>query len=270
MIPTYNQAGVVAKAVESALKQDYPNLAVLVADDGSTDSTETVLAPFIEQGTIQYYKNQPNIGRVANYRKCLYEYAQADWVLNLDGDDYLTNPLYLRQAMESITHIGQDEVLFYQGVHIYKTTNREKVYQTNVQGMEVIAGQDYFFDFFRRKHFSHMSALYKRQMALDSGFYEKNAISADIYSFMQFALNNPTKKIILSNAISGVWLQHSENASQNIHLQLYRDNFKLYQQLYQKAKRNGYSWWSCISWWGGALKEIVRMYMSVLVKRLIK
>ena len=30
-----------------------------------------------------------NLGRVGNYRKTLYEYSSGDYVLNLDGDDWL-------------------------------------------------------------------------------------------------------------------------------------------------------------------------------------
>jgi cellulose synthase/poly-beta-1,6-N-acetylglucosamine synthase-like glycosyltransferase len=40
MIPTFNQADFVGEAIESAARQDYPNLEVVICDDASTDGTQ--------------------------------------------------------------------------------------------------------------------------------------------------------------------------------------------------------------------------------------
>ncbi len=268
MIPTYNQAGCITVAVESALQQDYPNLRILVADDHSTDDTEKVLAPFIDGGKIQYFKNPVNLGRVANYRKCLYEYAAADWVLNLDGDDYFTNNAYISEAMGAIEAAGRNEVLFFQGVNIYKTSKKETVFKTGVnqKGLLLVA-KNYFFRFMRLRHFSHMSTLYNRAAAVDSGFYEKNILSSDIYSFLLFALNNPGKKIILSDIISGVWLQHDENASKNAQLKQHWQNYQLYRQLYRLALQKGYSKMACTWWRFSAFTQYLRVYAGTVLRR---
>lgn len=268
MIPTYNQAGCITLAVESALKQDYPNLQVLVADDCSIDNSEAVLQPYVKAGKISYYKNVNNIGRVANYHQCLYKYATADWVLNLDGDDYFTNFSYISQAMDAIMQASTDEVLFYQGVNIYKTSSKEKVYKTGLKKEQSFAGSEYFFNYFKLKHFSHMSALYNRQAAISSGFYEKDAISADIYSFMQCALNNPAKKVILSNNVSGVWLQHGENASSKIQLKQHWKNYSLYQQLYRMALQKGHNKIKSTRWWLSAFTECLRIFVSSTLRRI--
>jgi glycosyltransferase involved in cell wall biosynthesis len=270
MIPTYNQAGCIAMAVESALRQDYPNLQIFVADDHSTDDTEAVLAPFVEQGKIKYYKNPTNIGRVANYRKCLYEYAHADWVLNLDGDDYFTNNTYISQAMQAIEKAGREEVLFFQGMNIFKTDKKETIFKTGVnQDALLLRAKDYFFRFIALRHFSHMSTVYNRAAAINSGFYEKNILSVDIYSFLLAALNNPGKKVILSNLISGVWLQHDDNASGNAPLKQHWQNYRLYQQLYHIAVRKGYHKIACIRWRLSAFIQYSRAYLGGMVRRFI-
>jgi len=46
IIPTHNRAGVIARAVESVLAQDYEPMEVVVVDDGSTDDTQEVLRRF--------------------------------------------------------------------------------------------------------------------------------------------------------------------------------------------------------------------------------
>lgn len=90
VIPTYNRAPLVGRAVDSALGQQFPNLEVVVVDDGSTDDTRTNLARFEDR--IQYYR-QVNRG-VSAARNAGIRQSRGDIIAFLDSDD-MWQPQYL-------------------------------------------------------------------------------------------------------------------------------------------------------------------------------
>ncbi|MCG3209391.1 MAG: Undecaprenyl-phosphate 4-deoxy-4-formamido-L-arabinose transferase [Anaerolineae bacterium] len=85
IIPTYNSASFVTWTVESALAQTYPDYEVIVVDDGSTDNTPVVLAPYLPRIT---YIRQENQGPAAA-RNTGFRASQGDYLLFLDSDDLI-------------------------------------------------------------------------------------------------------------------------------------------------------------------------------------
>jgi glycosyltransferase involved in cell wall biosynthesis len=83
IIPTYNRASLVGAAIESVLDQGYPNLELLVIDDGSTDDTAEVVERF---GTSVRYVRQANAG-AASARNRGIELAGGELAAFLDSDD---------------------------------------------------------------------------------------------------------------------------------------------------------------------------------------
>ena len=84
IIPTYNRARFVPRAVASVLAQTVvEKIEVIVVDDGSTDRTEQVLAPYRDR--IRYYK-QRNQGVVAARNKGI-DVANGTFIALLDSDD---------------------------------------------------------------------------------------------------------------------------------------------------------------------------------------
>ncbi len=83
VIPTYNYGRFVTEAVDCALNQTYRPLEVIVVDDGSTDNTRPLLAPYLDR--IRYV-HQANKGLSAA-RNTGIRHAQGQWVAFLDADD---------------------------------------------------------------------------------------------------------------------------------------------------------------------------------------
>ena len=53
VVATYNYARFLGGALESALRQTFPDLEVIVVDDGSTDDTAGTVRPFLADGRVR-------------------------------------------------------------------------------------------------------------------------------------------------------------------------------------------------------------------------
>ncbi len=83
VLPVYNRAGWVARAVESVLAQTHTDLELLAVDDGSTDGTRQVLEGF---GPRVYVLAQPHAGAEAA-RNLGLRHARGEFVAFIDSDD---------------------------------------------------------------------------------------------------------------------------------------------------------------------------------------
>jgi glycosyltransferase involved in cell wall biosynthesis len=84
IIPAYNAAWCVHKAIDSVLAQDFSDREVIVVNDGSTDDTAKVLARYGEAIRVV---DQPN-GGLSNARNSGIREARGEYVAFLDADDW--------------------------------------------------------------------------------------------------------------------------------------------------------------------------------------
>lgn len=86
IIPTYNRASLLLKAVQSILSQTYRNVEVLVCDDGSTDNTREIVSS-IQDERVRYIDCGPSHGFPAYARTQGVAAARGEWLAFCDDDD---------------------------------------------------------------------------------------------------------------------------------------------------------------------------------------
>ncbi|MBM4275125.1 MAG: glycosyltransferase family 2 protein, partial [Deltaproteobacteria bacterium] len=64
-IPAYNAQRFIAATLESALRQDYPNLEIIVSDDGSADRTAEIVQAYGSRG-VRLIRQARNLGMTGN------------------------------------------------------------------------------------------------------------------------------------------------------------------------------------------------------------
>lgn len=85
IIPTYNNANIICRAVDSCINQTYKNIEIIVIDDGSTDNTKDVLSKYNKDERFKYIY-QENQERSAARNHGL-DVAKAEYIQFLDSDD---------------------------------------------------------------------------------------------------------------------------------------------------------------------------------------
>ena len=85
IIPTYNRAHLLDRAIESVLDQTYQDFEIIVVDDASVDETEEVVISFADD-RINYIRHQKNKGG-SSARNTGIKAAKGEFIAFLDSDD---------------------------------------------------------------------------------------------------------------------------------------------------------------------------------------
>ena len=94
IIPCYNSARWIAEAIDSVLDQTYPNIEIIVVDDGSTDSSLEIIKSYRDKLIWETGNNQG--GNVARNRG--FQLSKGIYIQWLDADDYLLPEKIARQV----------------------------------------------------------------------------------------------------------------------------------------------------------------------------
>lgn len=129
VIPTYNMGEYVGGAIESVLCGSFNDVEIIVVDDGSTDSTASVVEQYTDSSSesydsrVRYYwKENQGKSSAVNFGFTL---AEGEYITILDADDEFTpdsleSRLQFRYSQDGKPYgliIGGFEVFDYRGVH---------------------------------------------------------------------------------------------------------------------------------------------------------
>ncbi|HEY0997824.1 MAG TPA: glycosyltransferase family 2 protein, partial [Gemmatimonadaceae bacterium] len=102
---TYNQAAFIGECLASVLAQDYPELEVVVADDGSTDGTRGVVEEVARGDARVKLLTGPNLGITGNANRGLHA-TTGELVVIIAGDDAMLPGRLARQASALMARPG--------------------------------------------------------------------------------------------------------------------------------------------------------------------
>ncbi|WP_254768927.1 glycosyltransferase family A protein [Salinilacihabitans rarus] len=99
VVPTYNRAAVLPRAIDSVLEQTFRDFELVVVDDGSTDETDAVVDDYADD-RVTLLSHETNRGPSAA-RNSGIDAAEGEFVSFLDSDDEL-KPTFLERSIETL------------------------------------------------------------------------------------------------------------------------------------------------------------------------
>jgi glycosyltransferase involved in cell wall biosynthesis len=128
IMPSYNSANYIEESIRSVMAQSYPHWELLIADDCSTDETQTVVTKMMEKDSrIKFLPASKNFGPAVTRNRAI-DAAQGRFIAFLDSDDLwnsekLTKQITFMKQHNIALSYGWYNVIDEDGKHL-KTINQ--------------------------------------------------------------------------------------------------------------------------------------------------
>jgi hypothetical protein len=119
-MPVFNGEDYLTRALECVVNQDYENLQIIIADNGSTDSTEEICRDYARHDPrIQYHRSPVNRGAAWNYSRIVH-FAEGPYFKWQSHDD-MCLPSTVSSCVDALERAGDAAVLAYPKTSIIDT-----------------------------------------------------------------------------------------------------------------------------------------------------
>lgn len=170
IIPTYNCEKYLPETIESVLNQTYQDFEIIIADDGSTDNTKSIVSDYTNKFTGKIlYCYQDNNGPAAARNKGIKK-AKGEYIAFLDSDDlWLTNRLEEGvKALDSNPDIGLAHA------NIAFISEDKTLIDIPRRKKKLLSGDIFINLFLRKAHISCPTVIIKKQCVEKVGLFDEN------------------------------------------------------------------------------------------------
>jgi glycosyltransferase involved in cell wall biosynthesis len=121
-MPTFNRADLIGESLDSVLSQSYLNWECIIVDDGSNDTTESVVEAYLKKDKRFRYFYKEN-GGAASAKNVAIEHSKGVYILPLDSDDLLDASLISKAV--KVFEKNQDISLVYSEAKLFGYKNEK-------------------------------------------------------------------------------------------------------------------------------------------------
>ena len=209
IIPTYNCADFLKRAIDSVFSQTYQNFEVIVIDNSSKDNTEDVLNSFDDKRLIAIKVN--NNGIIAHSRNKGIENAKGDWIAFLDSDD-VWKPEKLEKVKESVNQNPEVVLICHDEQYVENSEIKNRLrYGPAVQNL-------YQRLLFKGNCVSTSATCLRKDIAIETGGFSERKEFKTAEDYEYWIRLAQVGQFYFIKEILGEFHVHGENSSSNIHI----------------------------------------------------
>ena len=237
-ISTYKRPDYLFRLLESIFQQEYNNYEIIIVDDSSPSSTQTIIADYIKSHsdkTILFSSNKTNMGTGLS-KKIAYLQCSGDIIIFCDDDDYYTDNTYF-STLNKIYANNPDCIMTIAGTTAYYSARNEYVPLT-INFSSKISNCEYFNGFtveYVKPHSMFTMSL-RASSAKSNNFSELsyfNDTSLYLFGLLADGMVYPINKSV------GVYFVHENNMTGNVKAEYTIENLISKDNIYKRAISKG-------------------------------
>lgn len=254
IIPAYNRAHLVMRAINSVLNQTFQDFEIIIVDDASRDNTEELVRG-IHDKRIFYIQHEKNRGGSAA-RNTGIKQARGEYIAFLDSDDeWLPEKLekQLKVFEQSTNSVG----LVYTGI-IKESKQRRSVHQSRENTAQAILAENYVG--------TTSTPLIKKECFLKTGLFDETLPSAQDWD-MWIRIGQYYEFDFVTEQLVKYYLQDdSITRNREAKIEAYRIISKKYKNsiknLPKRVKAEHYFYLGKMFWWRRKLAQCCRYFIK--------
>lgn len=131
IIPVYNRAHIMSRAIDSVLNQTFEDFELLIVDDCSTDNISEVIGKYSDK-RIKYIQSDSNQGAAAARNRGI-EVSKGEYISLLDSDDFY-EPDFLEETLKTLAKTPDNVGFMWTGLRMFaKGFSKEQFWQPSYQ-----------------------------------------------------------------------------------------------------------------------------------------
>lgn len=227
IVPIYNVEAYLRKCLDSLAAQTFADVEFLLIDDGSTDSSGEIADAYTDSRFRTFHTSNHGLSAARNFG---IENANGDWLMFVDGDDYVTPDFCLRPYTAAIE--GKADLVIFHNCVVKKgricKKNRRNVPTGVITTETAIRGDGDV----------SWNKLYKRDL-FDDIRYPNGMAYEDTAVIHRLVLK--AKRILMLQDILYYYVYRSDGISHTVSAKHSRDSFVLSLQRYYDLRDAGFS-----------------------------
>ena len=186
-LPVFNGQKGLARALDSLLEQDYPNLEINISDNASTDTTPEICGRYIlKDARVKYSRLDENLGAIENFNQ-VFKLSSGKYFMWAADDDH-REPSFIRACVEKMEKCP-DAVLCQTHTVSFIEGRRDRLCVVNMNGFEGVTKLvDRYRETLKNWPATGIYGLYRSSAVRKTGMFQK-VLGSDISFILELSIH---------------------------------------------------------------------------------